>query len=120
MDCEKCGDKIEAGEEREHMGRTLCEDCYMDVLNPAKSCDPWAVFSAKNIPPTNAVDGPSLTSSQQRILDILEETGGIEPGLLLERLGVKPSDLERDVAALRHMEKIRAELRDGERYIVLW
>jgi len=33
---------------------------------------------------------------------------------------IKPEDLEREVAALRHMEKIRGELRQGRKFIILW
>nr|WP_319775863.1 helix-turn-helix domain-containing protein [uncultured Sphaerochaeta sp.] len=120
MLCQKCGDTIEAGDEREYCGQTLCEDCYMDVLSPAKTCDPWAVFTAKSIPKTLSESRSDVSPIQQMILDALEETGGIQPPELCERLQIKPSDLEREVAALRHMEKIRGELRDGKRYIVRW
>ena len=51
---------------------------------------------------------------------MLEETGGIEPRMLIERLNVSPADLEREIATLRHMEKVRAELREGRKHIVLW
>ena len=57
---------------------------------------------------------------QKKILRILEESGGIEPRLLVDRLQIKPSDLEREIAALRHMEKIRGELRDGKKIVCLW
>jgi hypothetical protein len=57
---------------------------------------------------------------QEKILKILEETGGIEPGLLARRLELRPADLERESAALRHMEKVRGEMRDGRRVVVLW
>lgn len=119
MKCERCGDEIEAGEEREHLGRTLCEDCYMDALSPARTCDPWAVHSAKSFP-EQATTGSNLSDVQKKILAILKETGGIEPRNLVERLQIKPTDLDRDLAALRHMEKIRAELRDGRKYVILW
>ena len=32
----------------------------------------------------------------------------------------KETDIERDIAALRHMEKIRGELRGGKKLIRLW
>jgi hypothetical protein len=41
-ECSSCGTSIEKGEECEHLGRILCEDCYLDALNPPKACDPWA------------------------------------------------------------------------------
>jgi hypothetical protein len=120
MKCEKCSDAIPEGEEREHAGRILCEDCYMDTLSPAKSCDPWAVHSAKAL--SRARGGNvDLNETQKRILEILKETGGVERGSLVGRLGIKPSDLEREIAALRHAEKVRAEMRDDRKvFIVLW
>jgi len=119
MKCERCGDTIEQGEQREHFGRILCEDCYMDALSPARACDPWAVHSAKRL--QEAMPGDEMTNAlQQKILTILKETGRIEPGHLIERLQIKPTDLERELAALRHMEKIRGELYEGKRYICLW
>ncbi len=119
MNCEKCGDPIEKGEEREYHGQVLCEDCYMDTLSPARACDPWAVHSAKSFINGSTGDTP-LTGIQRRIIDILMETGGIEPGILVERLQVKPADLEREIAALRHMEKVRGELREGKKFLILW
>jgi hypothetical protein len=34
MECEKCNAAIDPGEEREHFGQVLCEDCYMKGDNP--------------------------------------------------------------------------------------
>ena len=119
MNCTKCGDAIEKGEEREYHGQFLCEDCYMDVLSPARACDPWAVHSAKSFI-NGSIGATPLTSIQRRIIAILKETGGIEPGVLVESLQVKHADLEREIAALRHMEKVRGELRKGKKFLILW
>lgn len=119
MKCEKCRDAIETGEERARHGRILCEDCYMDALSPACTCDPWAVNSAKSFVNKDG-KGPEVKPIQARIPDILSETGGVEPRVLVERLDLKPSDLEREIAALRHMEKVRGQLRQGKRIIRLW
>ena len=119
MDCTKCGDPIEKDEERDFHGQVLCEDCYMDVLSPARTCDPWAVHSAKSFM-KEAIKDPPLNRVQSRILEILKETGGIEPKVLVERLQIKPTDLEREIAALRHMEKLRGELREGKKFLRLW
>ena len=61
-----------------------------------------------------------LSKTQQQILRILKETGGVEPETMAERLQINPADLEREVAPLRHMEKLRAELRDGRKFLILW
>jgi hypothetical protein len=119
MECSRCHDPIEEGEEREFHGQRLCEDCYMDALSPARTCDPWAVHSAKTF--EKAAGGPiQLSEVQSKILQILQETGGLEPKALCERLHVKPSDLEKEIATLRHMEKVRGELREGKKVIRLW
>jgi len=46
MKCAVCGIDIPEDEVYEHSGRNLCEDCYIDVMNPAKPCDPLAVHLA--------------------------------------------------------------------------
>ena len=119
MRCEKCQENIEEGEERQLHGQTICEDCYIDMLSPAKACDPWAVYSAKSL---SKEDGskPGVTETQAKILEILKETGGLELKLISERLQIKPADLEREIATLRHMEKIRGEIRAGKKIIRLW
>jgi hypothetical protein len=116
--CDKCGCSIPAGDDRDHYGKLLCEDCYMDALSPTRTCDPWAVHSAKQL--GDKTGGLQTNPAQTKILEILAETGGIEPGDLARRLGMPPVDLERETAALRHMEKLRAEMREGRKFIILW
>ncbi len=119
MDCSRCGRSVVETEVHEHLGRTLCEDCYMDALSPPRTCDPWAVHSAKSFG-RDFAGRMDLTDRQQRILDLLRETGGATPAALAERLQITPADLEREIAALRHMEKVRGELREGVKVIRLW
>lgn len=116
--CDRCSSDIPKGEDREHYGKLLCEDCYMDALSPTRSCDPWAVHSAKQL--GDRTGGLQTNPLQKKILEALAETGGMEPGDLARRLGIKPVELERETAALRHMEKVRGELREGRKFIVLW
>ena len=116
MKCDKCGCLIEQGEEALHLGQTLCEDCYMDVLSPAKTCDPWAVYSAKSM----AAEDSALTNIQENILLILKETKGVEAEVLAKKLDLKPGDLQREIATLRHMEKLRAAMKNGKKVICLW
>ena len=118
MRCERCYDVIEEGEEKELHGQILCEDCYMDLLSPPKACDPWAVYSAKSFTKGKG-QGPELNPVQQKILDVLREEGPTGPKNLSEMLNMKETDLEREFAALRHMEKVRGELKDGKRMIRL-
>ncbi len=121
MKCDRCNTQIEPGEERVHLGQTLCEDCYMDALSPPKGCDPWAVYAAKSFEKHSA-GNVTLTRIQQEILNLLKEAGGLEPQELFRRLGnkLKPKDFERELSVLRHMEKVRGE-KQGDRVVLrLW
>jgi hypothetical protein len=119
MKCERCKAVIAGGEEKELYSQILCEDCYMDLLSPAKGCDPWAVYSAKTFIKQQGHE-PQLNSIQQNILELLHKEGHIEADNLSERLQVNKADMERELASLRHMEKVRGELKDGKRLVRLW
>jgi len=118
MRCDNCNATIEPDDLRGHLGRNLCEDCYMVALSPMKTCDPWAVHSAKTYE-QHAGDERSLTPLQDAVLRILKVEGPLEPIALQQKLDGDPplEDLERAFAALRHMEKVRGE-KQGQR--VLW
>lgn len=119
MKCDRCGEQIPVGEEMDYFGRTLCEECYMQALSPARACDPWAVRSAQTL--SQMDDGYSdLSEAQVAILCVLRETGGVEMVVLAERLKVKLPELERELATLRHMEKIRGAMRAGKKIVCLW
>jgi hypothetical protein len=123
MKCDRCGSEIDSGEEKEYLGQTLCEDCYIDVLSPLRACDPWAVHSAKSFEKHyGGNQTQTLTPLQSEIINILEETGPIESSELQQRLGTKITlkELEREFAVLRHMEKVRGEKRDNRVLLRLW
>ena len=119
MKCQKCEAEIESGEEREVFGQLVCEDCYMDQLSPPRMCDPWAVYTAKSFSDDSTAT-PLLTVQQNKILGVLKETGGTDFEGLVNKMEVKPSELKRDLATLRHMEKIKASMRNGKKILVLW
>jgi hypothetical protein len=121
LKCDRCDSIIEEGEEREYSGQKLCEDCYIDALSPLKTCDPWAVHSAKSL--ERQTGAPSaITPLQAEILRGIEQSGPIEPAALIEKLDGKITlpQLEREFATLRHMERVRGEKRDGKIYLRLW
>lgn len=113
MKCDQCGSEIDKGDQRDHLGQILCEDCYMDALSPVKTCDPWATHCAKSFEQHNN-DPDVLSSIQRKILDLLEKNGGLSPEDLLVQLGegmTRPV-LEREFATLKHMNRVGAEKTD--------
>lgn len=121
MKCDQCHSTISPEEACEHLGRTLCEDCYMEALSPARTCDPWTVHSARQF--ERHTGGQStLTTIQKEILKVLKKSGGLTAQALEERLGGKldAKALQVEFATLRHMEKVRAEKRGGEVILRMW
>ncbi|MFZ7128098.1 MAG: hypothetical protein ACOWWM_18220 [Desulfobacterales bacterium] len=121
MKCDNCGATVAEDDARKHLGKTLCEDCYMEVLSPMKTCDPWAVHSAKTFERLTG-DETMLTPTQMNILKILKAEGPIEPSTLLEKLGggLSLDGLDREFAALRHLEKVRKEKKGRLVLMRLW
>jgi len=87
--CKRCNREISNGEGYEYLGETLCEDCYIDIRYPVKACDPWAVYSA--------------TRSREAL-----GLKGVE-GL---------TELQTQMAILRHCELIKGTKEDGRIYLV--
>lgn len=118
MQCDRCSEPINAEGGENFHGQVLCEDCYMDAFSPSRTCDPWAVRSAMHCKDSDG--GTAVNALQARLLEILQETGGVSLDVLSERLGGKPADIQREIAALRHMEKVRGAMQDGKKVFRLW
>ena len=106
MDCSRCGSTIEEGESREHAGQTLCEDCYIEALNPPQACDPWAVHLAKS---DKLRTGVQLTPLQQQLYDLVKKRGAIPIPEAAAELGLNEAGLRREFATLRHLELLRGQ-----------
>ncbi|MGC8602429.1 MAG: hypothetical protein ACP5VS_01930 [Desulfomonilaceae bacterium] len=119
MKCDRCNQKINDGDEREFHNQKLCDDCYMDVLSPTKTCDPWAIYTAKSISEKNSGQ-VQLNDIQSKIIQVLKETGGVEFSELVQKVGSDPRTIEREFAALRHIEKVRAEMRGDKKVLRVW
>ena len=119
MKCEKCQSDVTPENQKEHNGQILCEDCYMDALSPPRACDPWAVYAAKSFS-ESGTGNVSLNQAQQSILNLLKTSGDTSVDDIANGLHLKPADVEREIATLRHMEKIKGALVAGKRVIRLW
>ena len=100
MKCEKCDVEMLPEDSHTHSGKTLCEDCYLDIVAAPKTCDPWAVYSAKK---TVAQD-TTLTAEQQQILDLLKTRGPLSLERICTDLDISEDEFRHNFATLRHME----------------
>jgi hypothetical protein len=104
--CTRCGGAVEASEAREYLGEVLCEDCYLEAMSPLRTCDPWAVHTARSL--KNIPGGHALTPTQQQLYDLVQEKDTVSFPEAARALGLKEADLRREFAVLRHMELLRA------------
>ena len=116
--CAKCGAAVEADEIQEFRGEELCEDCYIDVLSPVQTCDPWAVHTAKSL--KDVPGGQDLTPTQQKLFDLVKERGEVPMTEAAAYLGLTEDGLRREFAPLRHMEKLRARKKDDIIHLTLF
>jgi hypothetical protein len=112
MQCDRCGTALAAEENVGRGGQTLCEDCLMDVLSPAKACDPWAVKLAKGAKDSGGTG--ELKGLEKALYDLVLKRGRVPKDDLSSLLGVRPTEVNRAFSVLRHMELLRGERRaDG-------
>lgn len=119
MQCKRCGREISPDEGYEYGGETLCEDCYLDSRYPVKGCDPWAVYSATRSREVLGLEGPEgLTEQQQAIYQSIRLKGKATAEQLSENFHISQSELQRQLAILRHCELIKGRKESGEVYLV--
>ena len=116
--CAKCGGALDPGEAREYAGQELCEDCFLDSLSITKTCDPWAVHTAKSL--KDLPGGHALTPLQQKLFDLVQERGEVPILEAAAYLGLTEEELRREFAPLRHMEKLRACKKDNLVHLTLF
>jgi hypothetical protein len=115
--CAKCRVECDEKELREVSGEGLCEDCYLDGVELSKTCDPWAVHSAKNLV---ASQGLRLTAVQEKLLELVKAAQEISFPEAAEKLGLTEKQLRENFTVLRHMELLRAAPKGNSRVIVLF
>lgn len=116
MKCEKCAVEVSPEDKFEHSGQTLCEDCYLDIVTIPKTCDPWAVHSAKN----TSLISEGLTAEQEKILDLIKKNGPLTAEEICTKLTLDSNEFRRNFATLRHMELARGFKREDQVFYTLF
>ncbi|MBI5440622.1 MAG: hypothetical protein HY900_05340 [Deltaproteobacteria bacterium] len=117
MRCSRCDKEISAEDAVNRGGQLVCEDCLMDLLSPAKACDPWAVKMAKGSMGTTADAIASLRGVEKRLYELVCERGGVPKVDLPALLEVSLDQVDRAIAVLRHMELVRGHKAEDGRVL---
>jgi len=118
VECDKCGRQIRESEKYQYHSQTLCEECYIDARFSAKACDPWAVYSATRFRQRMGLkNAQGLTELQRAIYDFVKSRGKVAKEKLLESFNLAESELQVQLAILRHCQLVKAFKEDGRIYI---
>jgi hypothetical protein len=115
--CTRCQGECDDHDLRDLSDQRLCEDCYIDSVELSKTCDPWAVHSAKNFV---ASQGLRLTAGQEKLLELVKAAREIGFPEAAQRLGLTEKQLQEDFTVLRHMELLRAAKKGNSKVIALF
>ncbi|MDR3585834.1 MAG: hypothetical protein P4L59_11000 [Desulfosporosinus sp.] len=119
MNCERCQGLIPEGESYNHRGKTLCEDCYIGAMQPPKTCDVAAVFSAKTHRDALGLSGTEgLTALQKDIYNYIKDHGKATKQELTDHFKLPAWELDNQFATLRHCELVKGQKEGNEIYLV--
>jgi len=85
------------------------------VRYPAKACDPWAVYSATRSRVSQGLEGAAgLTDLQRAIYDSVKNSGKLTREELLKNFNLAESELQAQLATLRHYELVKGYKEDDQ------
>jgi predicted HTH transcriptional regulator len=119
MECARCKQPIPNGEECNYYGKVLCEDCYIQAIEPLRTCDVAAVHSAKThraMLGQTGTDG--LTELQKNIFEYITKQSKVTKAELISTFDLSALALDKQISILRHCELTKARKIENEIYIV--
>jgi len=119
--CQNCGKEVPEDEVFAAEGKTLCEDCYIDVGHRIRACDPWGERSKRIFRDSHGLEGTDgLTDLQKEIYEYIRSKGKATRMELLEQFKLPPTELENQFAILRHCQLLKGKKEGDAVYIVPW
>jgi len=119
--CQNCGKEVSEEEVFATEGKTLCEDCYIDVGHRIRICDPWGERSKKIFRKGHGLEGTDgLTDLQKAIYEYIETRGKATRMELMEEFKLPATELDNQFAILRHCQLLKGRKEGDNVYIVLW
>jgi hypothetical protein len=119
--CQNCGKEVAEDDVFTTEGKTLCEDCYIDVGHRIRVCDPWGERSKRIFRESHGLEGTEgLTDLQKEIYEYIKSKGKATRMELLERFKLPATELENQFAILRHCQLLKGRKEGDMVYIVPW
>ncbi len=119
--CQNCGKEVSEDDVFTTEGKTLCEDCYIDVGHRIRVCDPWGERSKRVFRESHGLEGTEgLTDPQKEIYEYIESKGKATKAELMEKFKLPATELENQFAILRHCQLLKGKKEGDQVYIVLW
>lgn len=119
--CQNCGKEVSEDDVFTTEGKTLCEDCYIDVGHRIRVCDPWGERSKKIFRESHGLEGTEgLTDLQKEMYEFINAKGKATRMELMEKFKLPPTELENQFAILRHCQLLKGRKEGDVVYIVPW
>lgn len=117
--CQGCGCEISVEESYVHNGLTLCDDCYLDKSHRVITCNPLATYSAKRFYESDGIEAEKRLNEQQKaIYNYIKTKGKATAKELLAEFKLSSSELENQIAVLRHLELTKGKKEGSKIYLV--
>lgn len=113
-ECPKCGNLVDPAYFVSQGTMNVCEDCAMELMNPSRACDPWAVKLAKGSFKTKAEGVEALVGDEKLLYGLVVEKGSVYGPEAPQLLGISDARVKKAFSVLRHMELLKGRRRpDG-------
>ncbi len=117
--CQSCGEEISVEESYLVDGLRVCDDCYLEKSQRVIACNPLATYSAKQFQASDEIQAKErLTDRQKVIFNFIKSKGKATVKELSEKFNLSKSEIENQIAILRHLELTKAKKEDNKIYIV--
>ena len=119
MKCQSCGSEISIENSYTINGLTICDDCYLEESHRVIACNPLAIYSAKRFQESDGIEAKEkLTELQKTIYEFIKSKGKATRQELVDKFNLSLSEIENQIAVLRHLELTKAKKEGNKLYVV--
>jgi len=119
MECAYCKQTIPEDESCNYWGKILCEDCYIQAVEPHRTCDVAAVHAAKTHRAMSGQTGTDgLTELQKIIYEYVVKNGKATKQQLCINFNLTAMEMDTQMSIFRHCELLKGRKIDDKVYIV--